>query len=199
MSELADGWAFAKELSDALLKVRPLGGSELFVKRNGQYFADPKYCGAAIEDSHKSRHEVMSENVRLLRRVRALEDQLSAIPTPAQAAPNPTCGLRDRADRVLGEWWFWDDENLSARQRAEILNGICSVPSTDQSAPAIQAPHSSGERLPSSDAAVVGADTDRLHREIERLRAALKIIAGSSDRVQAMQASAALDNIGAKV
>ncbi len=35
--------------------------------------------------------------------------------------------------------------------------------------------------------------------EIERLRAALTIIAGSSDRLQALQAAAALENIGAKV
>lgn len=46
-----DGWAFAKELSDALLRVRPLGGSELFVKRNGQFYADPQYCGQLIEDT----------------------------------------------------------------------------------------------------------------------------------------------------
>ncbi len=45
-----DGWAFAKLLSDALLRVRPLGGSELFVRRNGQFYADPQYCGQMIED-----------------------------------------------------------------------------------------------------------------------------------------------------
>lgn len=35
--------------------------------------------------------------------------------------------------------------------------------------------------------------------EIERLREALTIIAGSADRLQALQAAAALDNIGARV
>jgi hypothetical protein len=35
--------------------------------------------------------------------------------------------------------------------------------------------------------------------EIERLRATLTIIAGSTDRLQATQALGALDNIGAKV
>lgn len=35
--------------------------------------------------------------------------------------------------------------------------------------------------------------------EIERLRATLTIIAGSSDRLQAAQAVGALDNIGAKI
>jgi hypothetical protein len=56
--------AFMKELSDALLKVRPLGGSELFVKRFGNYFADPAYCGAAIEDLHRRLHEANKDAVR---------------------------------------------------------------------------------------------------------------------------------------
>jgi hypothetical protein len=73
MSEHDNGWDFAKRLSDALLKVRPLGGSELFVKRNNQYYADPAYCGAAIEEAHKDYHSAMMENVRLQRRVTALE------------------------------------------------------------------------------------------------------------------------------
>jgi hypothetical protein len=68
-----DGWKLAGELSAALIKIRPLGGSELFIKRNGQYYADPAYCGAAIEAYAKRRHEVMSDNVRLRRRVAALE------------------------------------------------------------------------------------------------------------------------------
>lgn len=45
MSEHDNGLDFAKRLSDALLKVRPLGGSEMFVKRNNKYYADPDYCG----------------------------------------------------------------------------------------------------------------------------------------------------------
>lgn len=58
-----DGWAFAKQLSDALLKVRPLGGSELFVKRNGQYYADPDYCGGFIERSHAEFHKTMKRAI----------------------------------------------------------------------------------------------------------------------------------------
>lgn len=77
-ADRVNGWVFAKRLSDALLKIRPLGGSELFVKRNGQYYADPDYCGAAIEEAHNSRHETMKENIRLMRRVRALEEELAA-------------------------------------------------------------------------------------------------------------------------
>ena len=56
-----DGWAFAKELSDALLKIRPLGGSELFVRRNGQFYADPKYCGDAITELHEKLHSVLRD------------------------------------------------------------------------------------------------------------------------------------------
>lgn len=59
-----DGWAFAKELSDALIKVRPLGGSELFVQRNGKFYADPAYCGAAIQELHTAHHEAMKSLVR---------------------------------------------------------------------------------------------------------------------------------------
>jgi hypothetical protein len=68
-----DDRAFVGLLSKALLKVRPLGGSELFVRRNGQYFADPAYCGAAIEADAKARHEAMADNIRLKRRAAALE------------------------------------------------------------------------------------------------------------------------------
>ena len=35
--------AFTKELSDTLLSIRPLGGSECFVKRCGAYYADSDY------------------------------------------------------------------------------------------------------------------------------------------------------------
>jgi hypothetical protein len=45
----------------------------------------------------------------------------------------------------------------------------------------------------------IGREIERKDAEIARLRAALEIIAGSSDRLQALQARAALDNIGAKV
>jgi len=71
-----DGWKFAGELSRALIKIRPLGGSELFVKRNGQYYADPDYCGAAIEAQRKDSHETKAENIRLQRRVMAFEGKL---------------------------------------------------------------------------------------------------------------------------
>lgn len=52
----------ARAMSEALLKVRPLGGSELFRKVGDEYFADPDYCGAAIDklrsDLHAARLEI---------------------------------------------------------------------------------------------------------------------------------------------
>lgn len=90
-AERVNGWVFAKRLSDSLLKIRPLGGSELFVKRNGEYYADPDYCGTAIEDSHKRYHETMMENVQLVRRVRALEAAISfwKMASYPEIPPNP--------------------------------------------------------------------------------------------------------------
>lgn len=54
----------AKSLSDALLTVRPLGGSELFAKVGDTFYADPKYCAAVIEESHKSLHEARCAKIR---------------------------------------------------------------------------------------------------------------------------------------
>lgn len=59
-----DGWAFAKRLSNSLLKVRPLGGSELFVERNGDYYADPEYCGRMIEEMRAELYEARTKKVR---------------------------------------------------------------------------------------------------------------------------------------
>lgn len=86
-AERVNGWVFAKRLSDALLKIRPLGGSELFVKRNGEYYADPDYCGWAIEQAHASHHDTMKENIRLIRRIRELEEKLSTVPPASREAP----------------------------------------------------------------------------------------------------------------
>lgn len=68
-----DAWEFVKQLSDALLKVRPLGGSELFVKRNGQYYADPDYCGRVIDEMRDSLNKEIRARIRL-------EKQLAAVP-----------------------------------------------------------------------------------------------------------------------
>lgn len=94
-----DGWAFAKELSDALLKVRPLGGSELFVKRNGKHYADPAYCGAAIEEMHKRHHETMCELVTLRRQSPAGNDALRPFAEWADRNRNAVSG--EAADELI--------------------------------------------------------------------------------------------------
>jgi hypothetical protein len=56
--------AHAKAMSDALLKVRPLGGSELFVRVGETFYADPKFCGDAIEKMQTDLHEARKAVVR---------------------------------------------------------------------------------------------------------------------------------------
>ena len=45
-------------LSNALLRVRLLGGQELFIKVEGNYYADPEYCGKQIEDLKLENHKL---------------------------------------------------------------------------------------------------------------------------------------------
>jgi hypothetical protein len=59
--------AFIKQLSDTLLTLRPLGGSECFVQRFGAYYADPEYFKAQIEHDTRKRREGVMEIVRLKR------------------------------------------------------------------------------------------------------------------------------------
>jgi len=59
----------AHDLTNAITKVRPLGGSELFKRFDDQtYFADPAYCGAAIEELKSDLH---AERKRAVREARA--------------------------------------------------------------------------------------------------------------------------------
>lgn len=60
-NELARVRGVARRLSDALLKVRPLGGSELFMRVGEEYYADPTFCGAEID-------RLRAENVELRNR-----------------------------------------------------------------------------------------------------------------------------------
>lgn len=75
-SNKQDGWAFAKELSDVLLLVRPLGGSELFVRRNGQFYADPFYCGQLLDQLKSDHLQSVKDRVRAQRRIHELEAEL---------------------------------------------------------------------------------------------------------------------------
>lgn len=70
-NELALLRQLAKSLSNALLKVRPLGGSELFIYTCGDYYADPQYCGRLID-------ELRNENIEL-RKAAVLERRSSAV------------------------------------------------------------------------------------------------------------------------
>jgi hypothetical protein len=46
-----------------LLKVRPLGGSELFIRVDEEFYADPDYCGRCIDtlraDLDMARREII--------------------------------------------------------------------------------------------------------------------------------------------
>lgn len=67
--------AFAKELSDALLTARPLGGSECFVKRCGAYYADPYYFKGLIKCESDNRHEAMKDLARERKRALRAKQQ----------------------------------------------------------------------------------------------------------------------------
>ncbi len=63
----------AKRLSNALLTVRPLGGSELFI-RSGEgasedYYADPVYLTQCIKQDHEALHEARKALVELQRKL----------------------------------------------------------------------------------------------------------------------------------
>ena len=53
----------AKRLSDALLTVAPLGGSECFIRSGDDYYADPEWFKHRIADLHARAHEGMKQSV----------------------------------------------------------------------------------------------------------------------------------------
>lgn len=69
-AELVCWRAWGKRATEALVKVRPLGGSELFMRFDDDTtLADPEWCGAAIEQMREALHKERIENVRLLRAI----------------------------------------------------------------------------------------------------------------------------------
>lgn len=54
---MADLIEHARKMSDALLKVRPLGGSEMFTRVGGEFYADADFCGAEIDRLRSDLHE----------------------------------------------------------------------------------------------------------------------------------------------
>lgn len=69
----SDLTALARRLSDALIKVRPLGGSELFTQADGDFYADPDYCGRLIDEGRERELGALAEVATLRKRVAALE------------------------------------------------------------------------------------------------------------------------------
>lgn len=65
--------ALCKRLSDALLKVRPLGGSEMFIRvgsgEDENFIADPDYCGSLIDDM-LSKNRNLTRDLMLARKAR---------------------------------------------------------------------------------------------------------------------------------
>lgn len=67
MIDQPDYKALAKRLSNALLEIRPLGGSEMFIGFGDDYFADPEYCKKLIvkmrTDLFEARKELAIQKV----------------------------------------------------------------------------------------------------------------------------------------
>ena len=81
--EIARLRAHAKKLSDALLKVRPLGGSELFVRVGEDFYADPEFCGNAIVSLLSDRHEALKAQAHLRASEKALLEALGSFANPS--------------------------------------------------------------------------------------------------------------------
>lgn len=64
----------ARAMSDALLKVRPLGGSELFTRIGDEYFADAAFCGAEIDRLRTELHNERSARLRGEKTLRNIAD-----------------------------------------------------------------------------------------------------------------------------
>ncbi len=65
MSKPSDYKTLVRKLSDALLTVRPLGGSELFMRVGDEFYADPVVCTAEIKKLRDDLHKARAENALL--------------------------------------------------------------------------------------------------------------------------------------
>lgn len=75
--------AHVKAMSDALIKVRPLGGSELFtaIRLDGAaeiFLADAAFCGAEIDRMHRELHDLRIENALQQRELTARRAHMNA-------------------------------------------------------------------------------------------------------------------------
>ena len=96
-----------KELSDALLTSRPLGGSECFTRRgsgdSGAYIADAAYFRRCIADDRARYHAAMKDKIMSDRRATAAESALAdTIERCAQLAQNG-CFVRSYGDPTDAE------------------------------------------------------------------------------------------------
>lgn len=71
-AEMARKDALLRRMSDALLEVRPLGGSELFMRVGEEFYADPCACTAEIRRLRSDLHEARSALVKERRSRQAL-------------------------------------------------------------------------------------------------------------------------------
>lgn len=118
--------AFTKELSDALLTIRPLGGSECFVKRCDAYYADPDYFKGFIKCEADSRRESMKDLTRERKdRIRAEQQRDEAY---------------HAAETIITSWWAENHPPVMKRNIeleraiAEILAAIRRLASGPESA-----------------------------------------------------------------
>lgn len=68
--------AVARKLSDALLTVRPLGGSELFMRVGEDFYADPVVCAAEIKKLRDDLHNAKANYVRTTQEKWEIKDAL---------------------------------------------------------------------------------------------------------------------------
>jgi hypothetical protein len=54
----------AKRMSDALLELRPLGGSEMFSRVGEEFYADPDYCARLIREMRDELHKLRVAEMR---------------------------------------------------------------------------------------------------------------------------------------
>lgn len=111
----------ASKMSEALRKVRPLGGSELFVRVGETFYADPVYCGNEIDSIRSKLHELNVETA-ILRKCR--DESAGRIAALTEALENEREECAKIADRCVDPEWDFDVEdgsNGTARQIAATI------------------------------------------------------------------------------